>query len=117
MDGALQDCPVAVSEVQQNQNLGNVFRRNEQHTPVNPLVAVILPPVVAGRAPNLGPTPMYIDWVVSKKLVPRCYQCREVGHMAHNCTTQGPTNPQFRALIMEMMEEHLRKEYFSEESE
>jgi hypothetical protein len=82
-----------------------------------PLVAVVPSPVVAGRAHNMGPVHMDIDQTVSKKPVPQCYQCREVRHMAHNCTTQGPTNPQFRALITEMMEEHLRKEDFPEESE
>jgi hypothetical protein len=111
MDGALRDRPVTVPKVQQNQNPGNFFRRNEQHAPMNPPAAVIPPPVVTGGAPNAG------DQAVSKKPVPRCYQCGEVGHMARNCTTRGPTNPQFRALISEMMEEHLGKEYFPEESE
>jgi hypothetical protein len=117
MDGALHNHPVMVPKVQQNQNPGNFFRRNEQCTPANPPVAAIPPPVVAGGAPNAGPTPMDIDRVVSKKPVPRCYQCGEVGHMAHNCTTQGPTNPTVRALITEMMEERLGKEDFPEEPE
>jgi hypothetical protein len=117
MDSALCNCLVTVPKVQQNQNPGNFFRRNEQCTPMNPQVAIVPPLVVAGRALNVGPMPMDIDWAVSKKPDPRCYQCREVGHMARNCTTRGPTNPQFRALITEMMEEHLGKEDFPEESE
>jgi hypothetical protein len=121
MDGTLCDHPVPVPKVQQNQNPGKFFRRNKQRAPANPLVAVVPSPVVAGRAHNMGPVHMDIDQAVSKKPVPQCYQCREVRHMAHNCTTQGPTNPQFWGLITdlitEMMEEHLRKEDFPEESE
>jgi hypothetical protein len=117
MDGALRDRPIAVPKVQQNQNPGNFFRRNEQCAPANPLVAVVPPPVVAGGAPNPGPMPMDIDQVVSKKPVPQYYQCGEVRHMACNCTTRGPTNPQFQALFSEMMEERLGKEDFPEESE
>jgi hypothetical protein len=116
MDGALCDHPVTVPKVQQNQNPGNFLWRNEQRAPVNPLVAIVPPPVVTGGAPNAGPAPMDIDRAVSKKPVPRCYQCGEVRHMACNCTTRGPTNPQFQALITEMMEEHLGKEDFPEES-
>jgi hypothetical protein len=117
MDGTLPDHPVTVPKVQQNQNLENFFCRNEQRAPANPPVAIVPPLVVTGGAPNAGPVSMEIDRAVSKKSVPQCYQCGEVGHMARNCTTQGPTNPLFRALIMEMMEEHLRKEDFPEESE
>jgi hypothetical protein len=59
---------------------------------------------------------MDIDQAVSKKPVPRCYQYGEVGHMACNCTTQGPINPQLQALITEMVEEHFRKEDFPKDS-
>jgi hypothetical protein len=87
MDGMLRDRPVTVPKVQQNQNLGNFFCRNEQRAPTNPPAAVVPPPVITGRAPNAGPAPMDIDRAVSKKPVPQCYQWGEVGHMARNCTT------------------------------
>jgi hypothetical protein len=41
MDGALRDRLITVPKVQQNQNPGNFFHRNEQRAPANPLVAFI----------------------------------------------------------------------------
>jgi hypothetical protein len=51
MDGALRDRPVTVPKVQQNQNPGNFFRRNEQRAPANPPAAVVPPPCRHGRGP------------------------------------------------------------------
>ena len=118
MDGALRDKTIPVPRVYTNQTGGGSQQRRTEHRPAQiPTPPIITAPAVTtGSASTTGPAPMDLDRAVSRKPVPKCYQCGEPGHIARNCTSHTPTNPQFRALVAEMIQEQMDKEDFPNES-
>ncbi|KAJ7101166.1 hypothetical protein C8R44DRAFT_888130 [Mycena epipterygia] len=84
----------------------NLNRGNVDGNPSNNLVSN--PP--APKAPAAqDPVPMDIDRAASTSSAnrprPVCYNCREAGHIQRNCPNHLAKNPQFRAMLAELIKE------------